>query len=187
MNDKWKYVSVGKCVGAIIWSIIGLATIFIPFSLSSGTVLTLKYMPIFGDGSIFIAFNSAYSGLGTNLSLPNALVSFLTNVSQVVVYAFLIIMLVTILFGLILAITRVNVLRIIFKVFSIFFGIALIFIGLCYVLYIPGAIMSYMQIDPSLANLSKAFLDTGVIYALGTAIFSFVIASKQFKFFSKPF
>jgi len=63
-QDKWKYVSVGKCIGAIIWSIIGLATIFIPFIIDSGLTLTYTKLPILGDSSIFRVSNSFFSFFG---------------------------------------------------------------------------------------------------------------------------
>jgi len=188
-QDKWKYVSVGKCIGAIIWSIIGLATIFIPFIIDSGLTLTYTKLPILGDSSIFTNIESAVAGFGTTLGLSSSILNIVYTIMCYSIYAFLGILAITIVFGLLLAIIRANALRVIFKVFSIFFGIILIFVGICFILFIFGTIMAFMQSAGSgaLENIGDAFLKTGLIYALVSAILSFILAGRQFKFFSKPY
>ena len=59
MSDKWKYVSVGKCVKTIITALIMLCVVFVPisFGTEAGTVFTYVKLPYIGDGSIATFFD----------------------------------------------------------------------------------------------------------------------------------
>ena len=189
-KDKWKYVSVGKCVGAIIWSLIGLAAIFIPFALGGGNLeFTYTKLPFIGDSSIFENMAVAVLGLGATIGLGTQILDIIFMVMQYGLYAYLIIMAATVVFALLLAIISANALRIIFKLFSVIFGIALIVIGISFIVFVAGTIMAYLQSagEGALEGISDMFLKTGVIYAFSSAIISFIIAGKQFKWFSKPY
>lgn len=188
MNDKWKYVSIAKCVSACIWSLIGFLLLLIPFTFGDKSISTFSVAPIFGNS--YLLESMALSGLGIagSFGLDTATVDLLSMLMQYSAYLYIIITMATVVFGLVLAIFRIKVMRIIFKIFSIIFGIALILTGISFILYFVGILMFSLQADPNaLTGLTDIVMDNGIIFALVAAIFSFIMARKQFGWFSKPF
>ena len=188
MSDKWKYVSVGKCISAIIWSAIGFCLFFIPFAFNNGSFTTLSTTPIFGN-SIFFEFSKLSTiGLATSLGISGSINDIISMVLQYSLYAYMFIPIATAFFALVLAIFRAKALRVLFKIFSILFGIALIVVGISFIVYIVGIVMYSMQANPDgLSKLTDIFLNNGIIFSLVAAILSFIMARKQFGWFSKPF
>ncbi len=187
MSQKWRYVSVSQCIWTIVFCIIAAAVLFIPFSLGTaeGTILAFKAMPLIGDGSYVNLTSNAVSGI--ERIVPNATVlSIATFLFKYSVYAYFGILAITILFALALAICRVNVVRIIFRVFSIIFAIVMIVISLTFFAFFVGNLVFFLS-EGLITNISHHFLTSGYIVTFGFMILSFILIFRFFKWFAKPY
>lgn len=187
MSDKWRFVSVGQCIRIIIFCLIPACVLFVPFSVGSaeGTILAFKKMPLIGNEEYFIYTGYSLEGLLRIIDNETVLevFGFLFNYNF---YAYFGILALTICFALALAICRVNVVRIVFRVFSILFAIAMIVLFFSYFAFFVGSAVYYMSI-PGFEELSVHFLTGGIISNTAFALFSFILIFKYFKWFTKPY
>ena len=183
MNDKWKYVSLAKCIGVIVWSLIGFCMFFIPFSFDN-SILSISASPLFGDGTLLKSMDNASIGFANSFGTSTGL----SVVLKIAAYCYLIIPIVSIIMGTVLAICRNKIVRIIFNVFGIIFGILLIYTAICMILYVVSIIMYCLQIDSSaLQNLGSVVVNNGIIFAILATVFSFIMGRKQFTWYANPF
>ncbi len=181
----WKYVSRGECVKTLIWVIIAACILFIPATFgSSGLVFTFKTMPLIGDNSFKVLSESAIQGFCSLIpSISETLIDCLRYCFTYGIYFYFGILILDILFALILIITQHNSIRMFAKIFSVFFGIVMLFIAIIFIIYIVGAIIVMAKQSDMIAALEVS----GITTAAGFLVFSLIIGIKQFKWFSKAF
>ncbi len=190
MIQKWKYVSVSDCVKIIIFSVIMLLIAFIPFSFSSDTtsqVLSLKILPIIGSEQEILESSREIiiNGISATIStIPSSTLDLLNTFFSLSFDLFFGIVLFDLVASIILAITRVNVLRKILRVISIICGFAMIFINICCILYVLGIVCTVIQ---NFEELNTVVLSNGTLFFIVMQVFSLILAVKQFKWFSKPY
>ncbi len=187
MSDKWRFVSVGQCVWIIIFCLISICVLFVPFSVGSadGTILAFKKMPLIGDGEYLMYAGYSLEGL-SHIVEDEKVLGIFNFLFEYNFYAYFGILILTICFALALAICRVNVVRIVFRVFSIIFAIAMIVLFFSYFAFFVGSAVYYMSI-PNLEELSVHFLTGGLISNAVFTLFSFILIFKYFKWFTKPY
>lgn len=182
-NDK--IVNKSQCVWAIIFCLIAIATIFVPYMVSSEVKLTFTALPLVGDGKIMEILNNQVFGLNSLFSASGLAISTTTleTVSTVVqivcIYGFYGIVAFHLLFSLLVLITRVNTIRVIGKVFSIIFGLVMVIIFLCEL-----AVLILLIVNCISADGFYYLLDNGIIYFIVLTIFSFALIIQQFKWYS---
>ena len=182
-KQSWKFVSVWNCIKIIIFAIVALAIIFIPVSINGESVSTYKILPIIGDGSFFETFinDNLASSIATIIPTIGAMGT-VSTIFTVSTYAFFIIIAIDVVFAILLIITRSNLLRAIFRLFSILFWFAMLFIGLAYLLYVVAIVYGAI-INGTLTKL----VDMGILIGLGFNVAALFICKKQSKWFKKPF
>lgn len=183
MSKQNKSIWIGQCISTIIFSAITFLTVLIPYSINNGVSHALDYMPVIGDGTIIDkqvgVVNNLFSIIGVNFNT----FSFIFKNNVIIFYS---ILLLNVLFSLLLILTRVNILRIIFKIISSLFGIALIIISLSYFIIIVCTIYSlFTGYFGPLNNVLNAMLSCGIIYYFITIFFISILSRKQFGWFSE--
>ncbi len=187
MSDKWRFVSVSQCVWTIIFCVIAACVLFIPFSVGfeNGTVLAFAKMPLIGDGEYLIHASEALEGLKRIVSneMVLSIIGFFVNNNF---YAYFGILILTICFATALAICRNNIVRIVFRVFSIIFACIMILLFFSYLAFFVGSTVYYLSV-PELTDFSLHFLTGGLISNFGFMLFSFILIFRFFKWFTRPY
>lgn len=188
MCDKWKHVSVGACIWTIVACVLCLSIVFVPFFIETGkdTILTIKTMPIIGDGSFTKHYDDAASGFIQLVPGASGIHNLLYSVFSCMIYVYMGILIIDLIFAIILAALRLKLMRKIFKVFSIIFGFIMLLNGAALIVYIIGLVSFHFNHD-IFSNFIHFFLTSGLLPILVMCVFSFIISAKQFKWFSKPY
>ena len=188
MRQSWKYVSVGSCVKTIIFSLIAMATLFVPYYINGGTIkFPFSVFPIIGDGTFFEAFALEPVLLVVEHLLGTNYTTYVNLILAYNIQIFYGILIFNIVASLLLIIARFNGLRIFFKIFSIIFAISLIVINLTFLATIVLKIIYYFNVyGMEFTPLWPFILQNGIIYYFVLMIFSLILIFKQFKWFSKP-
>ncbi len=140
--------SLGSCIGLIIIALIALCAIFTPCLIAEGEDLyfAYKYLPIIGDGTFMTRTSfvdvygvsklsevgKAYSFLtmidfaGNGLGLGEGIASIISSIAEYSIYVYLGIFAVDVVMAILFIILRNDLIRKIFRLISIIFGIALI-------------------------------------------------------------
>ncbi len=190
MSERWRNVSIKKCLGTILLAIIACAVAVIPFTFggSDGLVFTFKKLQYVGDGSIKIAGEgSILTILNLIPKIPSSITDLVGDIYNYSTLVYFGILALDIVFSLLLIVTRFNFLRKIFRIFSIIFTIAFILIVILNLLYIAGIIYVLTEDFKNIGkNFVTAFKSTGFTTALGFVFFGIILARKQLRFFKKP-
>ena len=99
---------------------------------------------------------------------------------------FYLIVIIDLIFAILLAIFRIKLMRKIFRGFSIAFGFIALMIAISFLAYIVGLVSFHFDND-IFSNFIHFFLTSGLLPSLVICILSFILAGKQFKWFSKPY
>lgn len=191
MALKKKKVSIKQCVGIMIGTLIILAiAAAVPFAFgSSGLVFNFQHFPIIGDAYAFGDTNYLLTSIvgfesliGT--ILPDIVALILSYVMNYFMLAFIVILLADFLFAFLLILFRSKIMRIIFRTFSIIFGILMIFIMLASVFYIVGMV-GYI-LSNGIADFMVIIGEFGLIAFFVTFILSAILINKQFHWFTVP-
>lgn len=190
MSNKWKYVSVGKCIFVMIISLIFIGSAFIPYSLApyaGETVYTYTKLPYVGDSSLLNYFDELVITVQDLLKIDGyifAVVSFLIKYSPYLLYA-------TLCFNVagafLVAITRFNFLRFIFRVVSIFAAIYLIFAMIIFNFTAVVSVIHSLETITDISSIGAIIFDNGIILYLALGLISFIMIFVEFKAFKKPF
>lgn len=187
MSDKWKYVSVGNCIKTIIVALIMLCIVFVPisFATDAGTVFTYAKLPVVGDGTVSALFETEASYVSLILTnLNESQINLIQTVSTYAFYAYFIILAADVVFAFILAIFRSRVMRKIFEIISILFGIAMIVISLSSLAFV---VLNILAVLKGSADFNTIVYTGGVTTMLAMFVLALILVFKQFKFFRKPF
>lgn len=184
MKDSWKYVSVGNNIKVLIFVLITFIFLFVPFSFSEGIIYTHAKLPIIGDGEIieyakisgdfFAEFIQKTEG-----SLP----SFLYSLYNFSYQMFMVVLVADALFCIILSFLRLNVLRVIMKILSIFCGFFMIAFASINLIYVIGYFYAAGSYAIPFLDMIK---QCGVSSAFAFFILGIIYSIKQFKWFSRP-
>lgn len=180
-----KNVSVGQCIRTILFSIFAFCVALIPATFgNTGINITLNTLPIIGDGSISNAQLGSATGFAALLNMDSLLdtISSLLNLSVIAYFG---ILAANVLFSLFLAITRFQVLRVIFKIYSILAGFAMIFILLMSLVHLMGFFGLIIQGIIPIETVMTAIETSAILTAIGLAIFSGLLIGRQFKWFAR--
>lgn len=183
MSKKWKYVSIPQCFLIMFVSIICLATFVIPFSIDP---LLLSYDKFFAKENNLIntIVVTAEEGIPQVIGATEQYKKIMEYGYTYLIYGYIGIIGVNFVFAFLLILTRANFLRKIFRLFSIIFGLALIISAIAFVLYLVGVYGYYSIYGCGFVQLIG---DTGALFALGMVIFSIILSTKQFHWFTAPF
>lgn len=144
--EKNKYKTpINKSIGIMLFGIISLALIlFVPFSFNDENItFGFASMPIFSQNpAIFSSAKTCISSAFNfiNVPLSEDQLSQIVSIYQIAQYITLGIFAFNVLSGLLTLFFRCNVLRIIFRVVSVLFGILMIFLFLIYLFLFFGAL-----------------------------------------------
>lgn len=186
MENSSRRVWIGQCIRTIIFSLVVLCTAFIPFSFNGGTVLTYTKLPVIGDSTILAYSAKAAQGLQTLIGIPAEFMKYINYAYEYYLYGFYGILLADILFSLILILTRLNALRILFKFFSVIFGIAMLVLMIVNLGYTVGILYLYV-INAGFDQILTVILGEGIIYALALTLFSGIFIKRQFVWFAADY
>ena len=185
-NKKGKCVSVGKCIFTVIGALIGLCAALIPFSFGTdaGTVFTYKLLPVIGDSSFLdYGYMAVKSFCSIIPQITPEIVGYINSAFKFSTYAYFIILGADLILAFLLAILRLNLFRILCRVFSILAGFAMLIIMLSFIVYIVG--MGYMVITTG-QDILSGLKTLGFVSALGLIILSGIFIGKQFRWFTLP-
>lgn len=187
--SKTKTVRKGQCFGTLIWAIIGLATLFVPFAIhAEGIIFTHQVMPFLSSDlgttisleSVTSQVSSTFSLFGLELSAE--IFELISKISFYGLYAFFGIFAFDFIFSFFLLIFGSEVLRKIAKIISVFSGIAFILIAISSLINLIGVINSGLSLEINILEVVKT---SGAIYYLVAFIFSLMFIKKQFGWFAK--
>lgn len=188
MCDKWKHVSVGACIWIIVFVLVAMCVVFVPFSIGfdAETILTYKVLPVIGNGTFSFYTNSAIQGLCDILTLSDPVQDIFVWFFNNSVYFYFIILFADLIFAITLAIFRLKIMRVIYKCVSVILGFAALIISLSFLAYISGLVSFHFGTD-TFSNFPHFFFTSGLLPNLVLFVASFILAAKQFKWFSKPY
>ena len=193
-NEKHiKNVNVKQCVFTIIISLIMVAVAFIPLTFgNAGYNFAFKSLiggnaekQIFAD-ALLTGFNGLFTVFGMK---DSPIVLTVVTVMGYATYAYFGILALNIVMALILAVSRSEALRVVFKVISIIAGVLMLVIAVAYLAHFVGCIfatISSMQLGEDFLNSLLSTIDTcGLLFSVGMVIFASIMVKKQFKWFAK--
>ena len=184
MSSRFKKVSVKKCISLVIFSIVAaLLFAFIPFSFGTedGLIFTYKLLPVLSKGEISLYITKVLNAIAFAIpTIPVQVLEIIYIVFNYGIYAIMLIFVLDLVFGLLLAITRSNVLRIIFKILGIFMGIAMILSMLLFIIYLIGSICLLISGVEFLTVLKTQ----GFILAVVMIVICPICAKKNFSSFN---
>ncbi len=181
-----KNVSVKQCFGTIFFSLFALCVALIPITFgNTGINMTFKALPIIGDGSIAVAQTNSANGIVVLFKLSESLSETFASLLNIATLAFYGILLANIVFALFLVITRLQKIRIIFKIYSILAGFAMIFILAMSLVHIIGFFGLIIQGIIPIESVMTAIETSAILTAIGTAIISALLIGKQFRWFAR--
>lgn len=186
--SKTKTVRKGQCFGTLIWAIIGLATLFVPFAIhAEGMIFTHQVMPFLSSDlgtisleSVSLQVSSTFSLFGLELSAE--IFELISKISFYGLYAFFGIFAFDFIFSFFLLIFGSEVLRKIAKIISVFAGIAFILIAISSLINLIGVINLGLSLEINILEVAKT---SGAIFYLVAFIFSLMFIKKQFGWFAK--
>lgn len=192
-KDNVKNVNLKQCVGTIIFALVSLCVLFIPFTFGAAGI-NCSYKAFISDESgvnlITVASANALEGFLSVAKITEQ--STIEIISQILYYgerAYFVILAADILFALLLIFTRSQILRLIFKIISILFGFAMLAVFASNIIYIAGIaggfICSTDLMDMGMEAVMSILETSGILFALGTMLFSAFLVKKQFKWFAK--
>ncbi len=186
--SKRKTIRKGQCFGTLIWAIIGLATLFVPFAIhAEGIIFTHQVMPFLSSDlgtisleSVTLQVFSTFSLFGLELSAE--IFELVSKISFYGLYAFFGIFAFDFIFSFLLLIFGGEVLRKIAKIISVFAGIAFILIAITSLINLIGVINLGLSFGVGIIEVVKT---SGAIFYLVAFIFSLMFIKKQFGWFAK--
>lgn len=187
MSDNWKYVSVGKCFKTIITALIMACIVFVPisFATEAGTIFTYTRLPYVGDGTITAIFENEANLVPMILpNLNESQLEFIKTILTYAFYAYFIILAADVLFSLILILFRNKVLRKMFEVLSVLFGVLMIIIALSALAFV---FLNVYSVIKNGVNFNNMVFTSGISTMLAMAVLSMILIFKQFSFFKKPY
>ena len=184
LNDSWKYVSVGKCVAAIVFAVICACVVFVPFTFANGITFTYSKMPVLGDGGLLDLAEISAETYG--LIIPDLSVSVINIIATVIkysVYAYFIVVLADVILAVTLLVFRLNGVRILFNVLSIISGFVTI---ICAVAFL-AVMVAYVILIAKGTDAIWVLKESGVISFAGLFVLSICLTVRQFKNLRKPY
>ena len=187
MSKWWRYVNVKSCVATIIVSLIAACIAFVPFAFSP-LALTYTKLPFIGDGTIFASSAKAATDLLTLLPIGGNefVANLLNNAYAYFYYAYFGILAANIVFALVLSILRFNALRIIFRILSIFFGIAMILLTVLAAGYVFIYVYAAIKEGGVVSDILNRLTNDGILFHFVMFIFGLIFIGRQFSWFAKP-
>ena len=176
--DNTKKTQKSKYLPILLWGIIGLLTLFIPYAIYQGEVIfTFRALSLLSEGTyqqplLEFVFNA--------LRLPVEISEVVYTVSLYVLYVFFVIFAFNFVFSLLLLIFNKEPIRKFARFISVFAGIAFTFIFIFSTYNIIGIIYNVATFG---LNIIEYLLSNGGIFYLIQFIFSLILIKKQFIWF----
>ena len=188
MSDNVKDVDVKQCIITIILALVAFCITFIPYTFGSlGTNLSISYMPLFGDGSILVTHEFIQQGVAAILNLEGEMLSFVLFLINYDTLFFLIIILADVVLAVVHLILGNSLLRIIFHITSIVFGVILILVLISNLLFIVGLVGCFTHAIVGLDNVLAAIEPIGIFFVLGSIVACAILIKRQFVWFETIF
>ena len=181
MSSRFKKVSVSKSTSLAIFALIAILIFcFVPisFGTSNGVIFTYNTLPFISNGSIIKSYVlPALVGLQNAIpEIPSEVFNIVYQIFTYGIPAILIIFAINFVSGIILAISRANALRVIFKILGIFMGIIMIVSFLMFLIYVVGCVCLVI----AGAEILLTIQTSGFVLALVMMIISIISARKNF-------
>ena len=181
-----KNVNVKQCFGTIFSSLFAALVALIPVTFGSvGITFLYKTLPIVGDESFIALSLSTLPGFEAVTKLDASIIEILSMIMEYAPYAFFGILAGNIAFSFLLIITRSQILRVFFKIITIFAGFAMLAVTLIYLVYIIGFAGYFIQGMIPIDKIMPSLETSGFLVALGFIFMGFSMTGKQFKYFAK--
>ena len=181
-----KTVSKNKSIGLIVFACLCALILLIPATFGDiGFNFGFKAMPLIGDeGGSYLYFCFAsyvYNVLGLLSFIPVEIADIIVESQLYAIYFFMGITVFNLLFGILLLITKSNVLRLVCKVISIIAGIAFIVLLLDILLAIAGVVIIIVNAGENAGQAFMEILSGGcLLMIVWMLIMSIVGIGKQF-------
>ncbi len=183
MSKNKKHVWIAQCVRILLFTLFVCCTIFIPFSITDdGIVYSFSKFPLMGDASIADNFIFVVQNLQQLTNLSEEIMIYVSYAYEYCLYAFYGILALDFIFALVLIITRLNLLRVLFRIVVILCGFVMLAILVLCLGYIVAYIYSAFA-SGDFNNLLPVLQEKGIIFAFGLTIFSGIMIKKQFSWF----
>ena len=182
-----KNVNIKQCFLTILGVIFGCVALVLPATFGNEFTFLFMHMPIINNIESFdlTSTTNILFGLQALFGLETSLLETLGLIYSYAPLIYFGILGLDFVMALFLIITRSQIFRVIFKLFSIVFAFAMLAFALLYLAYIVGFaglfIHSLIKIENLLSSLDKS----GILVALGFVILGFTFMKKQFKWFAK--
>jgi hypothetical protein len=182
-NKQIKNVNVAQCIKTIIISIIALCVVFVPITFgNAGLNFTFSGLPLIGNGLLTKAQLGAANGFNLLTGLDVNLVATILNITAI---AYFVILILNILFAFILIISRSEICRLIFKIYTIIAGVLMIVVLFASIVHIVGFAGLIIQAVIPLEEIMTAIETSAILTALAMSILSGITIGSQFKWFEK--
>lgn len=184
-KKRIKNVSIKQCIGTIIFSVLALVVLFIPYTFgNSGMKFAFALCPIFGDGTITETPIIISQGAATLFGMES-LIDIFQILLDLDTLIFIFIIFFNVFFSLVLAISKSEILRFVCKIITIIAGFLMIVIMLSSILHLVGIIGALTSGVVEMQNFMAELEVSGVLFALGSAIISGLMIKRQFCSFAK--
>lgn len=183
MSKKWKNVSIPQCFLIMFVSILCLVVFAIPFSISP---LEFSFRELLNKESNLIdkIVLVAEQGIPQVISATEQYKKIMEIAYKYLIYGYIGVIALNFACAFLLILTRSNILRKLFRLFSVIFGLCLIISALAFILYLVGIYGFYSIND---FGIKKTISETGALFAVGMIVFSIILSVKQFHWFTAPF
>lgn len=185
-KDYWKKVSIGSCVKTIIISLIIMCIVLVPVTFENGIVFTISKLPLIGDGTIIEMSKTGIKFIQDLAHFPDRTMDIFYAIISYGYHIFFGALILDVLFAIALIIFKNNTLRIIFKVFSIIFGVAILIIALVNLMIIFGYFYS-CTVHPQEYPFIQMLKTSGITTYFAMLVVGIYLSVKQFKWFAKAF
>jgi hypothetical protein len=178
-----KNVNVSQCIKTIIISIIALCVLFVPITFgNSGFNFTFSGLPLIGNGLLSSAQVESAYGFSLLTGLDANLVALLLNIASI---AYFVILILNVIFAIILIISRNEICRLIFKIYTIVAGVLMILVLLMSIVHIIGFAGLIIQAVIPIEQAMTAVETSAILTAFAMSILSGALIGSQFRWFEK--
>ncbi len=185
---KYPVVSRWNCFKIIFYCLIVACTLFVPIVLDP-LKFAFQGVPLISDGHIAKLQVDFALGFSSLIGLENVLAQPLSMIMEYCTLVFYGILALDIFFSLVLCVLPYNGVRIVFRIFSIIFGIAMLLLAFLYLSSFVGffgyLFMQAGDMNGLVNNLGTQFLSSGILFFIACTVFAFTLIKRQFKWFAK--
>ena len=170
-------------IGQFILCLLAAATLCIPYVLEPQMEFTFsRIMPI-GNSAVSADQGTYIAAIMETLGIASSIPETVFKLLPYTIYAFYGIIAFDLVFTLFMMILRNEIIRQILRAFSILLGFVLLALVLVNLLTVAGFVTNYLSGGFGEREIMDCIKNSGLLFFLGLAIFSFICMIKQFSSF----